>query len=107
MPSGYPATVGMSVVVRTFRSLEESASTHRSIGELCRLAADAAFPMLRCVDPYDNTVFNRSQMRLVIPELRALIELADRREADAGREILELAQHVERQHHRYLIFNGD
>ncbi len=62
--------------------------------------------MLGYVDVYDTT-FNQSQMRLVISELRGLIERGDQDEADAAREILALTEWVERRPHRYLVFSGD
>ena len=63
--------------------------------------------MLGYVDPYDDTTFNSYQMRLVIPELRALIERGTRDESDAAREILTLAERVEHHAHSYLVFEGD
>jgi hypothetical protein len=105
--SGYSAVVSISVHVRAYGGSVEAQSTHPSIGPMCQLAAESALPMLGYVDPYDDTTFNCSQMRLVIPELLALIERGNQDEADAAREILALAEQVERQAHRYLIFNGD
>ena len=84
--------VGMSVGVQTYGGTVEARSTHPSIGRVCQFAAESALPMLGYVDPYDDTTFNQSQMRLVIPELRDLIERVDQDEVDAAREILALAE---------------
>ncbi|AJE83220.1 hypothetical protein SLNWT_2844 [Streptomyces albus] len=63
--------------------------------------------MLGYVDPCDDTVFNRSQLRVLTPELQALADGSTAEEAEAVREILALATRVERKAHRYLVFNGD
>jgi uncharacterized protein (DUF2252 family) len=97
----------MTVVVRGYSGAIEARSTHPGIGRLCQLAAESALPMLGYIDAYDDTTFNQSQMRLVIPELRSLIERSDQDEADAAREILALTERVERHPHRYLAFSGD
>jgi hypothetical protein len=99
--------VAITVVVRGYSGAIEARSAHAAIGRLCRLAAESALPMLGYIDVYDDTTFNQSQMRLVIPELRGLIERGDQDEADAAREILALTERVERRPHRYLVFSGD
>jgi hypothetical protein len=103
----YAACVGISVRVLTDNGMTEALSTHPGIGRVCLLAEESAFPMLGYVDPYGDTTFNRSQMRLVIPELRALIERGTEDESDAAREILTLAERVEHDIHTYLVFEGD
>ncbi|MET9324862.1 hypothetical protein ABZX75_32640 [Streptomyces sp. NPDC003038] len=50
---------------------------------------------------------NRSQLRVLIPELRALVDTSVAEEAEAVHEILALTAQVERKAHRYLVFNGD
>ncbi|MFJ4061636.1 hypothetical protein [Streptomyces albogriseolus] len=42
---------------------------HPSIADLCRRAASQNLPMLGYVDPCDGTVFNRSQLAVLTPEL--------------------------------------
>jgi hypothetical protein len=64
-------------------------------------------PMLGCVDPHDDTVFNRSQLRLLVPELRAVAAVSPEAEAAAAHAILDLAALVERKPHLYLVFIGD
>ena len=63
----------ISVNVRTYTGETLAACTHPAIGDLCRRAETLALPMLGYVDPYDDTWFNKSQMRLLVPELEALI----------------------------------
>jgi len=63
--------------------------------------------MLGCVDPHDDTVFNRAQLRLVVPELQALAADSPRAEAEAAQEVLALTVLVDREPHRYLLFTGD
>ncbi|WP_326708049.1 hypothetical protein OG758_00415 [Streptomyces sp. NBC_01474] len=82
-------------------------STHPAIGDLCRRAETLGLPMLGYVDPYDDTWFNKSQMRLVVPELEALMNSASAPEAEAAAEVLALAEQLEPKPHRYLIFVGD
>lgn len=99
--------MGMSVRVQEYTGGTVAVSTHPGIGALCQRAAVLALPMLGYVDPYDDTWFNRSQMRLVIPELRSLLESASGVEAEAAHELVELAVQLDLKPHRYLIFNGD
>ncbi|MEY6565634.1 hypothetical protein ACWEJQ_01015 [Streptomyces albidoflavus] len=97
----------ISVDVRAYTGETLAACTHRAIGELCRRAATLAFPMLGHVDPYDDTWFNTSQMRVVVPELEALMNSASPPEAEAAAEVLALAEELRHKPHRYLVFVGD
>ncbi|MXG30494.1 hypothetical protein [Streptomyces sp. YIM 132580] len=99
--------MGLSVQVRTFTGVVEATCVHPSIADLCERAASRGLPLLGYVDPYDDTVFNRSQLRVLIPELRALADDSAAVEAEAVHEILALTVQVERKAHRYLVFNGD
>lgn len=99
--------MGISVQVRTFAGAVEATCVHPSIADLCRRAASQNLPMLGYVDPWDDTVFNRSQLRVLIPELRVLANGSATEEAEAVHEILALTAQVERKAHRYLVFNGD
>ncbi|MGY0489457.1 hypothetical protein [Streptomyces sp. WG-D5] len=99
--------MGISVQVRTFTGAVEATYMHPSIADLCRRAASQNLPMLGYVDPCDDTVFNRSQLRVLIPELRALANGSAAEEAEAVHEILALTAQIERKAHRYLVFNGD
>jgi hypothetical protein len=75
------------------------------INDLCRRASEAGMPMLGYVDEYDDTYFNSSQMRLLIPELEQLATSAPPTEADMVRQLLELARRVSS--HDQMIFVGD
>ncbi|WP_159107706.1 hypothetical protein [Streptomyces ardesiacus] len=99
--------MGISVQVRAYTGAVEATCVHPSIADLCRRAASQNLPMLGYVDPCDDTVFNRSQLKVLIPELRALANGSVAEEAEAVHEILVLTAQVERKAHRYLVFNGD
>uniref|UniRef100_A0AAU3IGF0 Uncharacterized protein n=1 Tax=Streptomyces sp. NBC_01393 TaxID=2903851 RepID=A0AAU3IGF0_9ACTN len=99
--------MGISVEVRTYMGAVEATCVHPAIAALCRRAASQNLPLLGCVDPYDDTVFNRLQLKGLVPELRALADGSNADEAEAVHEILALTAQVERKAHRYLVFNGD
>jgi hypothetical protein len=83
--------------------------------ELTRLIASihgdpdaSSFPMLRYVDPYGDTVFNRLQIKPFLEEWRRLYQKAESDELRAAiREVERLAQKVEESTHIYLKFWGD
>ncbi|MFJ4910663.1 hypothetical protein ACIQCR_34860 [Streptomyces sp. NPDC093249] len=96
----------MSVIIRSYTGTIEATCCHPALDALCEQAAQAGLPGIGNVDKYDDTVFNRSQMRLVIPELTQL-SLSTTPVAEAAEEVLALARTIERKNHRYLVFNGD
>jgi hypothetical protein len=61
------------------------------VNRLCERASATGMPGLGYVDEYDDTVFNLSQMRLVIPELERLAESAPPNEAHMVEQLLSLA----------------
>lgn len=69
---------------------------------------DSAFPLLRYVDPYGNTIFNRQQMQEVEEELSILIQKVS---SDKQREILlriqAIAEKCKKHPHWLLRFRGD
>ncbi|MEU8611133.1 hypothetical protein AB0C29_24415 [Actinoplanes sp. NPDC048791] len=75
------------------------------INRLCERAAAAGMPMLGYVDEYDDTYFNLSQMRLVIPELEQLAGSASPDESGMAQQLLALARMVSM--HDHMIFIGD
>jgi len=99
--------MALSVQVRAYGGIAEAFCTHPAIARLCRRAADLALPLLGCVDPFDDTVFNRAQLSLLLPELARLSAAAPPDEADAAYEITRLARHLQQRPHRYLVFAGD
>ncbi|WP_405651391.1 hypothetical protein OG581_12555 [Streptomyces sp. NBC_01386] len=99
--------MGISVQVRTFTGAVEATCVHPAIAAVCGRAARQNLPLLGCVDPYDDTMFNRSQLKVLVPELGVLADGSTADEAEAVHEILALTAQVERKAHRYLVFNGD
>ncbi|MCW7946971.1 hypothetical protein AAW14_34660 [Streptomyces hygroscopicus] len=64
--------MGISVQVRTFTGTVEATCVYRAVAALCERAASQNLPLLGCVDPCDDTVFNRSQLKVLVPEVRVL-----------------------------------
>ncbi|KOU28198.1 hypothetical protein ADK53_35390 [Streptomyces sp. WM6373] len=93
--------------VQTFTGMVEATCVHTSISDLYRRAASQDLPLLGYVDPCEDTVFNGSQLRVLIPEPRALADGSAAEEAEAVHKNLALTAQVERKAHRYLVFNGD
>lgn len=62
-----------------------------------------AYPMLRLVDPYDDTVFNSNQMIGLIPELQRLLQET---EDPVLPGVIKLAERC-RSRGGYLVFIGD
>jgi hypothetical protein len=76
------------------------------MGRLLRAARERTLPFLGNVDEFDDTVFNRLQLRVVGEEL----EQISRTSTDLGpevREVQTLAALAGERPHRYLVFNGD
>lgn len=99
--------MGISLEVRTGTGAVEATCVHPFVADLRRRAASRNLPILGHVDPRDDTEFNRSQLRVLVPELRALVNNSATEEAEAAHESLALTAQVERRAHRYLVFNGD
>lgn len=97
----------MSVLIRSYSGEILGRSIHRSLGQVCRSARDRALPMLGDVDPYDDTVFNRSQIPRLLSEVEVLQLSAGASQGEAISELVELANYVLRKPHRYLVFSGD
>jgi hypothetical protein len=68
---------------------------------------DEAFPYLGYLDPYGNTIFNRTQMKPLLAEWRRLYE---REPSEAQRRLLrdveDLAEACSRTVHAYIRFIG-
>jgi hypothetical protein len=90
------------------RPYDDSLPAITAIGfELARVLPnedDLEFPLLRLVDPYGDTVFNRLQMRQLIPELE---RLASRSKSAAVDQVLTMARVCASEVHSYLVFVGD
>lgn len=104
--------VGWSVSVTTSYGEEQIARLRWEL--LCLPLGDERFPLLRYVDPYGKTLFNRTQVDAVISEFRRLRErVTDELPpelADAERSsidgILELADIVRTVPHHMLTLVG-
>jgi hypothetical protein len=97
----------LSVAVRDYAGELVARSTNPGIGPLCDVAAELGLPFLASVDRYDDTSFNRNQMRAIRAEVDSLLEDESEMVRRAASELLELCEIVDRRPHRYLIFNGD
>lgn len=95
------------MIVRTFTGEILSRSVHPGIGALCQAARERHLPLLSGVDPYDNTVFNRSQVNDVRAELDSLRNAGDFEDLVLWTELVQLIELVNAKPHRYLLFNGD
>lgn len=101
--------MGLNVILedetgKPLASLDDSRGT---LSELLP-AGDPDFPLLRWVDPYGDTVFNRRQAEALLEEL-ARLQRPDlgAREAAALARLRKLAEHCAREPHLYLRFRGD
>ena len=69
---------------------------------------DSSFPMLRFVDWYGDTVFNRLQLPELLEEVGRLSSRAGTHEEKAlVNEILDLTAQAQRAPHLYVKFEGD
>lgn len=62
------------------------------------------FQLLKYLDPYGDTVFNKNQMDILIADL---LLLQKKSENKVVREIIELARKCKDGIHMYLVFYGD
>lgn len=74
--------------------------------ELLRAARGQSLPFLGDVDEYDDTVFNRRQLRAVGDELVQIVRTTDDLDSEV-RELQGLSALAEERPHRYLVFCGD
>lgn len=69
---------------------------------------DETFPLLRFVDPYGYTVFNRVQLEALESELdRLLYRSDDRPTHDLLASVVAMARRCREEPHLYLRFEGD
>jgi hypothetical protein len=70
-----------------------------------------AYPLLRGIDPYDDTCFNRLQAVSLADELKAIAQHAPEPVSAVAQELLSLTALLEaapnRPGHRRLVFSGD
>ncbi|OLR91248.1 hypothetical protein BJP25_26615 [Actinokineospora bangkokensis] len=65
------------------------------------------FVMAGHIDPYDDTVFNRVQLGVLVEEFEQLGELCDAEQVEALRELIGLARVAMGKVHATLLFSGD
>jgi hypothetical protein len=80
---------------------------HPGLERLVEEAVIAGMPMLGNVDLYDDTRFNRLQVKLVVRELDDLLKGGRGDVAVAAQELRDMTQLVLAKPHRYLVFIGD
>ncbi|MER6025614.1 hypothetical protein [Streptomyces sp. NPDC001851] len=97
----------LSILVRTYTGEVLATSAHPAIGAICESARKRGLVMLGCVDKYDDTVFNRTQVSHLREELVQLREHCAADETEALAELAKLMDVVSERPHRYLLFNGD
>ena len=69
---------------------------------------DVSFPFLGFIDPYGNTIFNGTQMQVLLPELELLLQrLIDKEESKFLSRIRDMAERCKSQPHIFLRFIGD
>jgi hypothetical protein len=96
--------MGITVEIRAFRGeiLDRGGQDVHQLVDAARLAG---MPFLANVDEYDDTVFNRLQLSVVVDEIR---ELSSRGlGGPAVEEVTRMIEKVRARPHRYLVFNGD
>jgi len=88
-------------------------------GQVLPILNPAEFPMLGHVDPFGNTIFNRSQMREIVAEIDRLVgepsaggrrigePSVDERQAEFLLKVKELCAEGLTRQHRFLWFLGD
>jgi len=90
---------------------ETLSSIHESPpeGQVLPILPTAEFPMLGHVDPYGNTIFNRSQMRDIVAEIDRLVgsSAVDERQEGFLLKVKELCVEGLTRQHRFLWFLGD
>lgn len=85
------------------------------LGEICGVwgdflpeYTDLSFPVLRLVDPYDETVFNNMQIKILLEEWERLRERAKEvGQLDHWKAVKKLAETGTKKPLRYLRFVGD
>lgn len=96
----------ISAQVWTLPHEKLASCTHLSLGDVVREARQMDMPMLGNVDQYDDTRFNRMQMKLVSDELLKLASTLSGDKLDVIVELLVLVELVKERPHRYLVFVG-
>src|SRR4051812_46241254 len=97
----------MSAMVRTYSGEVLARSQHGALGQLFSTISSKQFPLVGHVDLYDDTIFNRLQIRALLAELNSLISSLEGGELVAAMELVDLAAVACERPHRYLVISGD
>src|SRR5690349_15069941 len=90
------------------RPLDEVIPPNAILNRILPKYDDASFPLLRYVDPYDDTIFNSSQMRGFVEEWDRLIQTAPDEETLLFLErVRRMAEDCQKNPHTFLCFVGD
>ena len=89
----------------TLNSVHESPGA----GQVLPILNIGEFPMLGHVDPYGNTIFNRSQMRAIVAEIDRLVgtSAVNEQQSEFLLQVKELCAEGLARQHRFLWFLGD
>lgn len=68
---------------------------------------EISFPLLSCVDPYANTIYNTRQMGRLLMEVEKLLGVVLSEEERTSLEAVAELCHEGRRVHRFLWFIGD
>jgi len=100
-----PLTV--AAVTESGKELQAVRDKDNILCQLAQAASEADVAMLRHIDPWGDTIFNRLQLRIVIQELDVLAKLA-RNESETAliAEVRGLAIFCQEKPHRYLKIFG-
>ncbi len=102
--------MGMVVSLQTERGedIKSAGDPRNLLGGLLPSLDDSTYQLLRFIDPYGDTVFNRLQIDTFIAEWRQLYRYAKTDdEHQVIKQVEELAEACREQPHRYLKFIGD
>lgn len=96
--------MGTTAYVRDFRGIVLDRGS-RDLHHLLAAARAMKLPFLGHVDEYDDTVFNRLQLSVLIEEIDHI--RLNEGESHALEELARLVSDVRERPHRYLVFSGD
>lgn len=79
----------------------------RTLSSALETARRLSYAMLRDIDPYGDTVFNRLQITVFLSQWHTLVQEAGLAEHSAARAVARMAEFVRDNPHHYLKFEGD
>jgi len=100
----------MSTCLQTERGevLQRVADTKDAFVVLLPWRGDTSFTLLRFIDRYGHTTFNRLQMDLFLQEWQRIFEKAETPESrDLLAQVRAMAERCQKEAHLYLKFIGD